>query len=105
MTDVVLVLTTFPDDFDAAHLRTFIDALVSSGKAACVSVTAPMESTYRWEGKVEVARERQLLIKTTADRVAAVQEVLAAAHPYDLPEFLVVPVMGGSADYLAWLRG
>lgn len=104
MTDVVLVLTTFPEDFDTAHLSTFIEALVSSGTAACVSVMAPMESTYRWEGKVEVAGERQLLIKTTADRVAAVQQALAAAHPYDLPEFLVVPVMGGSADYLTWVR-
>lgn len=105
MTDVVLVLTTFPDDFDAAHLTAFIEALVSSGTAACVSVMAPMQSTYRWEATMEVARERQLLIKTTADRVSGVQEALAAAHPYDLPEFLVVPVTGGSADYLAWVRG
>lgn len=105
MTDVVLVLTTFPDDFDAARLTAFIEGLVSSGTAACVSVMAPMQSTYRWEGKVEVARERQVVIKTTTDRVAALQSALAAAHPYDLPEFLVVPVTGGSADYLAWVRG
>lgn len=105
MTDVVLVLTTFPDDVDAAQLREFTEALVSSGAAACVSLMAPMQSTYRWEGKIESARERQLVIKTTADRVAAVQAALTAAHPYDLPEFLVVPVTGGSADYLAWVRG
>ena len=102
---MVLVLTTFPDDSSAAHLEQFIDAVVSSGAPACVSVMAPMQSTYRWEGKVERAGERQVLIKTTADRVAGVQRALAAAHPYDLPEFLVVPVTGGSADYLAWVRG
>lgn len=105
MTDLVLVLTTFPDDGDAAHLARFAEGLVLSGTAACVSVMAPMQSTYRWEGKVEVARERQVVIKTTADRVATLQTALAAAHPYDLPEFLVVPVTGGSADYLAWVRG
>lgn len=105
MTDVVLVLTTFPDDDDAPQLRGFIDGLVSSGRAACVSVMPVMESTYRWEGKVAVSRERQLIIKTTADRVAAVEAALTAAHPYDLPECLVVPVMGGSADYLTWVRG
>lgn len=102
---MVLVLTTFPDDFDPSSLRGVMQDLVSSGAAACVSVMAPMESTYRWEGSVANARERQVLIKTTADRVAAVQEALAAAHPYDLPECLVVPVTGGSEDYLAWVRG
>jgi periplasmic divalent cation tolerance protein len=105
MTDVVLVLTTFPDDFDQPRLRGIIAEMVSSGHAACVSVMAAMESTYRWEGKVAVARERQLIIKTTTDRVDALQTALAAAHPYDLPEFLVVPVTGGSAGYLNWVRG
>jgi periplasmic divalent cation tolerance protein len=105
MTDVVLILTTFPDDFDPARQRGFMQQLVSSGAAACVSVLPLMESTYRWDGKIAEARERQVLIKTTNDRVAAVQSALAAAHPYDLPEFLVVPVTGGSADYLAWVRG
>jgi periplasmic divalent cation tolerance protein len=105
MTDVVLVLTTFPEDSEPALLRGLVQDLVASGAAACVSVMAPMESTYRWEGTVAVTRERQLLIKTTAHRVDAVRAVLAAAHPYDLPEFLVIPVTGGSADYLAWVRG
>lgn len=104
MTDVVLVLTTFPEDFDSAHLSKFAEDLVSSGRAACVSIMEPMQSTYRWEGKVDVARERQLLIKTTVDRVTDVEAAVSAAHPYDLPEFLVVPVMGGSADYLTWVR-
>jgi len=104
MTDVVLVLTTFPDEFDLPTLRALADDLVSEGHAACVSVMAPMESIYRWEGQVEVARERQVVIKTTADRVPALQAALTAAHPYDVPECLVVTVTGGGADYLAWVR-
>lgn len=105
MTDVVLVLTTFPDEIESTTLRGFIHELVSSGAAACVSVMAPIESTYRWEGKVAVARERQLVIKTTAARVPQVEAALVSAHPYDVPELLVVPVAGGGAEYLAWVRG
>jgi len=104
MTDVVLLLTTFPDDFDERELRGFAHELVAAGHAACVSVMGTMESTYRWEGKVAVARERQIVIKTTADRVAALQQVITAAHPYDVPECLVVTVAGGGDEYLAWLR-
>ncbi len=104
MADVVLVLTTFPDEGEVAALQRVAHDLVSAGHAACVSVMGPMVSTYRWEGVVEVARERQVVIKTTADRVPAVEAVLTAAHPYDVPELLVVPVTGGGATYLAWLR-
>jgi periplasmic divalent cation tolerance protein len=104
MTDVVLLLTTFPDDFDERELRALAQKWVAAGHAACVSVMGTMESTYRWEGKVAVAHERQVVIKTTADRVAVLQQVLTAAHPYDVPECLVVPVAGGGAEYLAWLR-
>jgi len=104
MADVVLVLTTFPDDGGRPALQGLAHELVSAGHAACVSVMGPMESTYRWEGTVEVARERQVVIKTTADRVPAVEAALTAAHPYDVPELLVVPVTGGGEAYLAWLR-
>jgi len=105
MVDVVLVLTTFPDDIEVPALQELAHELVSAGHAACVSVMGPMASTYRWEGMVDVARERQVVIKTTADRVPAVEAALTAAHPYDVPELLVVPVTGGGAAYLAWVRG
>jgi periplasmic divalent cation tolerance protein len=105
MTDVVLVLTTFPDEVEEPALQTLAHDLVSGGYAACVSVMGPMVSTYRWEGTVDVARERQVVIKTTVDRVPAVEAAITAAHPYDVPEFLVVPVTGGGAAYLAWVRG
>ncbi|MDA1307656.1 MAG: divalent-cation tolerance protein CutA [Acidobacteria bacterium] len=102
MTDVVLILTTVPEDFvTSGFTRTLVDA----GHAACVSVFPPMESTFRWEGVVETTRERQVVIKTTSDRVAAVEAAITAAHPYDVPELLVLPVSGGGAAYLAWVAG
>lgn len=96
----VIVLTTIGADADAAALaRTLVDERL----AACVNVLPPMESVYRWKGGVEADRERQLIMKTSADRVPALEARLRQLHPYELPEFLVLAAAGGSAAYLAWI--
>ena len=100
MTDVVLILTTVPDG-DAGE--TIARALVDERLAACVNVLTPMTSLYRWKGVVERDLERQLVIKTTAHRIASIQSRLRELHPYELPEFLVLPVSEGSAAYLEWV--
>lgn len=100
MTTVVVILTTMPDNAQTDELAR---ALVDERLAACVNVHAPMTSTYRWQGRVEREPERQLVIKTTRDRVAAIEARLAELHPYDVPEFLVLPVEGGSEAYLRWV--
>ena len=99
--EFVVVLTTLPGDADA---DAFARTLVGERLAACVNILPPMHSTYRWKGSVETAAERQLLIKTRAAGVAALEQRVRELHPYDVPEFLVIPVDGGSAAYLAWLN-
>ena len=94
-----LVLTTYPVDGD---VDAFARTLVGERLAACVNVLPPMQSTYRWNEGVETATERQLLIKTKAASVAALEQRVRELHPYDVPEFLVIPV-DGSAAYLTWL--
>jgi len=101
MTDVVLLITTVAD---AATGERVAHALVEEQLAACVSVLPAMTSVYRWKGAVERATEHQVIVKTTAGRVADIQTRFAALHPYELPEFLVVPVSDGSAPYLDWVR-
>jgi periplasmic divalent cation tolerance protein len=101
MTDVVLVLTTVPV---GDRGETIARALVDERLAACVNVYAPMTSFYRWRGAVERDVERQVVIKTTRENVAAVQARLSGLHPYELPEFVVVSVADGSAAYLEWVR-
>jgi periplasmic divalent cation tolerance protein len=101
MTDCVLVWTTLGAEANAATLA---ETLVGERLAACVAVHAPMDSVYRWRGSVEHERERQMLIKTTTERVPALAARIRELHPYELPEFLVTPVLSGSDDYLAWLR-
>lgn len=99
---VVLVLTTLGADADAAALaRTLVDEHL----AACVNVFPVMTSTYRWKGVVEQDREQQVLMKTTADRLPALEARLRQLHPYDLPEFIVLGTTDGSAAaYLDWVR-
>ena len=99
-TEYVLVLTTIPSDADAA---TFGHTLVQARLAACVNLLTEMESIYRWEGQVERARERQLIIKTARDRVVALWERVRELHPYDVPEFIVLPIVDGNAAYLRWI--
>lgn len=97
---VCLVLTTWPGD---SSPEAFAHALVEARLAACVHVSEPGRSTYRWQGAVEHAVERQLVIKTTRARVAAIAARLRDAHPYDVPELLVCDAEGGRA-YAAWIR-
>lgn len=101
MTDAVLVLTTVPEgDLGDAIAR----KLVEGRLAACVNVWAPMTSVYRWQGEVEREIERQVVIKTTRERVPAVQACIAALHSYEVPEFVVLSVADGSTAYLAWIE-
>ncbi len=96
----VLVMTTLPADADATA---FARALVDARLAACVNLLAPMESVYRWDGRVEQAPERQVILKTSRDRIDALWQQIRELHPYDVPEFIVVPIVEGSDAYLRWI--
>lgn len=98
--DYVIVLTTLPADADGAA---FARELVEERLAACVNLSAPMESIYRWEGTIETESERQLVIKTSRDRVVALWDRVRELHPYDMPEFLVTPIVDGNDAYLRWV--
>jgi periplasmic divalent cation tolerance protein len=95
----MVVLTTLGADADATALAR---TLVEERLAACVNVLPPMASTYRWQGAVEHEREQQIVMKTTPDRVAALERRLQELHPYELPEFIVLTGRG-SAAYARWV--
>lgn len=101
MSEFVLALSTFPSSFDTTELA---QELVGSGLAACVTILPAIRSVYTWEGVPQVDEEQQLLFKTTTDVVDALWEALRARHPYDVPEFLVIPVIDGNQDYLRWVE-
>jgi periplasmic divalent cation tolerance protein len=99
--DCVLVLVTVPADERADE---FAEALIASGLAACVNLLPPMQSVYRWEGKIQHESEQQLVIKTTAASVPALWQRVRDLHSYDVPEFLVLPIIDGNDAYLKWIR-
>ena len=98
--DYVMVLTTLPADADGPA---FAHALVDARLAACVNLLAPMDSVFRWEGEIEQESERQVVIKTARECVAALWDRVRELHPYDVPEFLVLPIVDGSDAYLRWI--
>jgi periplasmic divalent cation tolerance protein len=96
----LLVLTTLPDRASAERLAA---ALVEQKLAACASVHAECQSIYRWQGAVESASEVPLQLKTTAARYPALEAAIRAAHPYDVPEIIALPISHGLHAYLSWL--
>jgi periplasmic divalent cation tolerance protein len=101
LTDKFIVLVTCST---AAEARRIARAVVEARLAACVNILpGALESIYRWKGKVESARERLLLIKTSRKRLAKLQATVERLHSYDVPEFIALPIAAGSPAYLAWL--
>ncbi len=99
--DVVIVLTTWPDEPGA---KAFASRLVEENLAACVNILPPMTSVYRWQGEIEEGREHQLVIKTTAKMTEVIASKLESTHPYELAEMLCLPTGQGDHPYLNWIR-
>jgi periplasmic divalent cation tolerance protein len=100
MTDVLLVVTNCPDEAVADRIAL---ALVEQKLAACVNRLTPVDSIYRWQGKVERATEVPLLIKTTRERYGELEHAIRQLHPYEVPEIIALPIEFGHAPYLRWI--
>src|SRR5258707_5105427 len=83
--------------------RTIGRGVVAKKLAACANIVTGVESIYRWKGKVERAREVLVVIKTTAPRLPDLEREVNRLHSYDVPEFIVLPVVAGSREYLKWV--
>ncbi len=102
MTDKIVVLSTCASSEDADRLARM---LVEQRLAACVNVLPNMRSVYRWKGEIESAEECLLVIKSSRAHFTPLRLALEAAHSYELPEALALPVVDGSPLYLEWLEG
>lgn len=101
MTDFQIILCTCSDREQAERIA---HRLVELHLAACVNILPGVHSIYRWQGGVESAAEVLMLIKTRAAHSNEVQSTITSLHSYEVPEFLVLSVTGGSEPYLAWLN-
>jgi periplasmic divalent cation tolerance protein len=101
MTDAMVVLCTCGNPEDAHRMGSM---LVQERLAACVNILPAIQSIYRWKGEVEQSDEVLMLIKTTQARFETLRNRLKDLHPYETPEIVALPIVDGSADYLAWMR-
>lgn len=101
MSEYVQVVTTISSEQKAQRIAT---ALVELRLAACAQVAGPIKSVYWWEGEIQSTEEWTCTLKTRRDRCEQIEELLPELHPYDVPEMLILPILDGSAAYLAWLE-
>ena len=95
-----IVLVTAPDMKTA---RALAKAALQAKLIACANLVPKTESHYWWQGKIESGAEAFLLLKTTKAKLSALEKLILERHPYDTPEFLVLPLKAGSEKYLDWL--
>jgi periplasmic divalent cation tolerance protein len=99
-TRFALVFVTAPDLKTARGLA---KAALAARVIACANLVPKVESHYRWRDKIESGTEVLLILKTPKSKLAVLEKLILARHPYDTPEFLVLPVSAGSRKYLDWL--
>ncbi len=97
MDDLVQITTTTGTREVAERIAA---ELVDLRLAACAEVSGPITSTFRWQGAIEIAEEWRCTAKTAGQHVAAIGDVLKRLHPYELPELVATPIVGGSEAYL-----
>lgn len=95
-----IALVTAPDLKTARKLA---DAALQKKLIACANLIPKIESHYWWKGKIERGTEVLMILKTTGANLAALEKLIVAKHPYDTPEFVVLPITRGNKKYLGWL--
>jgi periplasmic divalent cation tolerance protein len=95
-----IVLVTTPN---LKVARTLARAALAEKLIACANLVPKVESHYRWQGKIEAATEVLMILKTRKSALKALEKLVLSRHPYDTPEFVVLPLSAGSRKYLDWL--
>jgi periplasmic divalent cation tolerance protein len=96
----IIVIVTAPSKQEAEKIA---QHLLDKRLIACANIIGPVSSVFRWSGKIEHAEEYLMLLKSRKDLFEKLSETVKALHNYEVPEILVLPVVGGSEVYLSWL--
>ncbi len=100
MTDKVVIMVTASS---RRECRTIARRLIEEKLAACVNITQPIQSVYRWEGKIDQSKEFLMFIKTTRNLFPQIKAEIALVHSYHTPEIICLPIIDGSPNYLQWV--
>lgn len=103
MNTVTFFYSTAPDQSTA---RKIAESLVGNGAAACVNLIPGMTSVYRWEGKVEIAEEVVMIVKSTADARDDVRAIISSLHPYSTPAIAAIEIKEplSSPEFCGWVK-
>lgn len=96
----ILIVTNFPDKKQA---MAFANKIIDDRLAACINILNASISVYSWQGKTESAEEIPVLIKTQQQNYTKIEQAIKSMHPYELPEIIIVPIIGGLPAYLQWI--
>ncbi len=99
---MLIAWTTVASRDDADKLA---NSTIQAGLAVCVQIEGPLTSVYRWEGRVEQSKEFRLMFKLLSPQISALEAHVLERHPYDTPEWIVVPVSQIGEKYLSWAQG
>lgn len=102
MNNYILILITCGSKKEAGRIA---DSLLSERLVACANIISGVESRFRWKGKVEIAKEILVILKTRRENFKAIEKTVKRIHSYEVPEIIAVPVMAGNKEYLEWLDG
>lgn len=99
MSDFIVAITTCPNEV----AQNLAQAVVEARVCACVNIIPKVKSIYHWGGEIVIDNEALLVMKTKADLSSSLEEVVKKAHPYEVPEFVVLGIEEGAKDYLDWI--
>ena len=97
----LIVFVTAPDQ---ATARALARRALTQRLVACANIVPQVESHYWWDDKLESAAEHLIIFKTTTSQLSTLQDLITTEHPYDVPEFIAIPLQDGNPDYLNWIR-
>ena len=100
MTEYLVALTTCPENQSEKLARILVEERV----CACVNIIQSVKSLYHWKGKIVTDNESLLIMKTTKSSIENLWSTIKKNHPYDVPEYVTLPIEWGSQDYLDWIR-
>ena len=99
---MVAVVYTTIDEIKKA--RRIAKTLVEEQLVACVNIIPKIESYYKWKGKIENEEEVVLIAKTVDTNVKKTIQRIKQLHSYELPDIIVLPVIGGLKEYLDYIN-
>lgn len=100
MSQAIVVQTTTGSSADAEKLA---ETIIEHAQGACVQITGPMTSVYKWQGTIQKEEEFLVSIKTMSQVFPTLAELIRQHHTYDVPEIIALPIIDGSSEYLEWV--